>query len=70
MSKKILNNIFLLKNLRPKMNSPYRKDADVIISMYERGEIKNIKTSINLISKLASTRPEATASKINEYLSV
>ena len=38
--------------------------------MYERGEIKNIKTAINLISKLASTRPEATASKLNEYLSI
>jgi hypothetical protein len=38
--------------------------------MYERGEIKNIKTASNLISKLASTRPEATSSKINEYLSV
>ena len=70
MSKKILNNIFLLKNMRPKSISPYRKDADVIISMYERGEIKNVKTAFNLISKLASTRPEATASKINEYLSV
>ena len=70
MSKKVINNIVYLKNLRPKMNSPYRKDADVIIDMYSKGEIKNIKTSINLISKLASTRPEATASKINEYLSV
>ena len=70
MSKKIMKNVVYLRNLRPKINSPYRKDADVIISMYERGEIKNIKTSINLISKLASTRPEATASKINEYLSV
>ena len=70
MSKKILNNIFLLKNMRPKSISPYRKDADVIISMYERGEIKNVKTAFNLVSKLASTRPEATASKINEYLSL
>ena len=70
MSKKILNNIFLLKNMRPKSISPYRKDADVIISMYERGEIKNVKTAFNLVSKLNSTRPEATASKINEYLSV
>ena len=69
MSKKIMNVIYL-KNFRPKINSPYRKDADVIISMYERGEIKNIKTASNLVSKLASTRPEATASKINEYLSV
>ena len=38
--------------------------------MYENGEIGNIKTAINLISKLASTRPEATSTKINEYLSV
>ncbi len=38
--------------------------------MYERGEINNIKTASNLLSKLASTRPEATVSKINEYLSV
>ena len=52
------------------MNSTYRKDADVIISMYERGEIANVKTAINLVAKLALTRPEATASKINEYLSV
>jgi hypothetical protein len=70
MSKKLLNNLFLLKNKRPKSTSPYRKDADVIISIYERGEIKNVKTAINLVSKLNSTRPEATASKINEYLSV
>jgi hypothetical protein len=70
MSKKIMKNIVYLRNLRPKSISPYRKDADVIVAMYERGEIKNIKTAINLISKLASTRPEATASKINEYLSV
>ena len=70
MSKKIIKNIVYLKNLRPKSISPYRKDADVIVAMYEHGEIKNIKTAINLISKLASTRPEATASKINEYLSV
>ena len=70
MSKKIIKNVIYLKNFRPKMNSPYRKDADVIISMYERGEIKNVKTAINLVSKLNSTRPEATASKINEYLSV
>ena len=55
MSKKIMKNVVYLRNLRPKMNSPYRKDADVIISMYERGEIKNIKTSINLISKLRLT---------------
>ena len=38
--------------------------------MYSKGEIGNVKTAINLISKLASTRPEATASKINEYLSI
>ena len=38
--------------------------------MYENVEIGNIKTAINLISKLASTRPEATSTKINEYLSV
>ncbi len=56
--------------MRPKMNSPHRKDADVIVAVYERGDIKNIKTASNRISKLASTRPEATASKINEYLSV
>ena len=68
MSKKILNNIFRLKNMRPKTTSPYRQDADVIVAMYERGEIKNVKTAFNLISKLASTRPEATASKINEYI--
>ncbi len=67
MSKKLVNNLFLLKNIRPKMSSPYRKDADVIVAMYERREIKNIKTASNLISKLASTRPEATASKISEY---
>ena len=70
MSKKIMKNIVYLKNLRPKSTSPFRKDADVIVAMYERGEIKNIKTALNLISKLASTRPEATASKINEYLSI
>ena len=52
------------------MNSPYRKDADYSIDMYERGEIANVKTAINLVSTLKSTRPEATASKINEYLSV
>jgi hypothetical protein len=69
MSKKIMKNSVYLKNLRPKINSPYRQYADAIISMYEQGEIKNIKTSINLISKLTSTRPEATASKKNEYLS-
>ncbi len=72
MSQKIMKNIVYLKNRRAKMNSPYRihVDADMIISMYERGEIKNIQTSVNLISKLNSTRPEATASKINEYLSI
>jgi hypothetical protein len=56
--------------MRPKTGSKYRNDADKIISMYERGEIANVKTAFNLVSKLASTRPEATASKINEYLSV
>ena len=45
MSKKVIKNIIYLKNFRPKMNSPYRKDADVIISMYERGEIKYVKTT-------------------------
>ncbi len=53
-----------------KTGSQYRNDADKIISMYERGEIANAKTALNLVSKLASTRPEATASTINEYLSV
>ena len=70
MSKKVIKNVIYLKNLRPRSTSPYRKDADKIVTMYENGEIGNIKTAINLISKLASTRPEATASKINEYLSV
>ena len=70
MSKKMSNNLFLLKNMRPKTGSKYRNDADKIISMYECGEIANVKTAFNLVSKLASTRPEATASKINEYLSV
>ncbi len=65
-----MNIVFLLKHMRPKSTSPYRKDADVIVAMYERGEIKNIKTARNLISKLASTRPEAISSKINEYRSV
>ena len=70
MSKKVIKNVIYLKNLRPRSTSPYRKDADKIIGMYENGEIGNIKTAINLISKLASTRPEATSTKINEYLSV
>ena len=70
MSKKIMKNSVYLKNLRPKTNSPYRADADAIISMYEKGEIKNIKTAINLISKLASKRPEITRSKINDYLEI
>ena len=70
MSKKMSNNVFLLKNMRPKAGSKYRNDADKIITMYENGEIANVKTAFNLVSKLASTRPEATASKINEYLSV
>ena len=70
MSKKMSNNLFLLKNMRPKTGSKYRNDADKIITMYERGEIANVKTAFNLVSKLASTRPEATASKIHEYLSV
>ena len=70
MSKKVIKNIIYLKNFRPKMNSPYRADADAVISMYEKGEIKNIKTAINLISKLASKRPEITRSKINDYLEI
>ncbi len=49
-----MHNLFLLKNMRPKSINPYRKDADQVLAMYERGEIKNIKTAINLISKLAS----------------
>ena len=57
MSKKLLNNLFLLKNMRPKSGSKYRADADVIVSMYEHGEIKNVKTAFNLISKLASNSP-------------
>ena len=70
MSKKFIKNVIYLKNLRPRSTSPYRKDADKIVAMYENGEIGNIKTAINLISKLASTRPEAKSTKINEYLSV
>ena len=53
MSKKMSNNVFLLKNLRPKVGSKYRSDADKVIAMYENGEIANVKTAFNLVSKLA-----------------
>ena len=51
MSKKMSNNLFLLKNMRPKTGSKYRNDADKIITMYENGEIANVKTAFNLVSK-------------------
>ncbi len=37
MSKELLNNLFLLKNMRPKSGSNYGNDADKIITMYENG---------------------------------
>ena len=48
MSKKMSNNLFLLKNMRPKTGSKYRNDADKIITMYENGDIANVKTAFNL----------------------
>ena len=52
MSKKVIKHVIYLKNLRLRSTSPYRKDADKIVAMYENGEIGNIKTASNLISNL------------------
>jgi hypothetical protein len=60
----------MLQTLRPKTESPYSKGADNIIEMYRTGEISNVKTAINLVAKLNSTRPQITASKIKEYLEI
>ena len=48
------SNIDYLKSLRPlKVKKPqYRAMADDIIDLYTNGDIPNIKTAINLISKL------------------
>ena len=64
------SNIDYLKSLRPsKVKKPqYRAMADDIIDLYINGDIPNIKTAINLISKLDSTKPASTVAKVNLFL--
>ena len=63
-------NIDYLKSLRPsKVKKPqYRAMADDIIDLYTNGDIPNIKTAINLISQLDSTKPASTVAKVNLFL--
>ena len=62
-------NIDYLKSLRPsKVKKPqYRAMADDIIDLYINGDIPNIKTAINLINKLDSTKPASTVAKVNFF---
>ena len=70
MSRKLLNNIFYLKNFRPKAGSKYREDADKVISMYQSIEIVNFKSALNLVSKLSSKRPDVIAKKMKDYFEI
>ena len=42
--------------------------ADDIIDLYTNGDIPKIKTAINLINKLDSTKPASTVAKVNLFL--
>ena len=66
--RKIAKNVSFLESVRPVKTWPYRETADAIIQQYQTREISNLKTSLNLVLKLSSKRPEVSAKKFNDYV--